>query len=256
MNNKTLTNFHRFGRIGKIVMTILIIGTILVTIAIGIVAAAFTIIPQDSVVVNSTDHVEMVFDIDHMSLLKDVLIDNYATTYDGEIDLDKIVEATGNSVADAAGQEYQSVTISGTTYKDASITTEGSRIMITGDADTTTIDIADMKGAMLASTVLMIIVIVAEFMLRAMFARLAVCESVFDETLVNKLRRFGWTLLPMAIVSTIAETMMNVIARTNGVVKFSVSLDWGTLVAFAITMIAVVILRSGVQLQRESDETL
>lgn len=256
MNNKTLINFNRFGRIGKTVMTILIVLTILFTIGVGAVAAAMNVIPQDSVVVNSTNHVEMVFDTNHMGLLTDLLIDNYATTYDGEVDLDKVVDESGNSLADAIGQEYQSITISGQTYTNASVTTEGGSIIVKGDADSTTIDIADLKGFFIASTVLMIIIVVAEFMLRAMFARLAVCESVFDETLVNRLRNFGWTLLPMAVVSSIAETMMNAIARTNGVVKLDLSLDWGTLIAFAITMIAVVILRSGVQLQRESDETL
>lgn len=256
MNNKTITNFNRFGRIGKTVMTILIVLTILATLGVGAAAAAFTIIPQDSVTVNSTEHVEIAFDTNHMGFLKDVLIDNYATTYDGEIDLDKVMDENGNSLADAIGQEYQSITISGQTYTNASVTTEGGSIIVKGDADTTSIDLADLKGGLYVATILMIIIVVAEFMLRSMFARLAVCESVFDETLVNRLRNFGWTLLPMAIVSTITETMMNAIARTNGVVQFDLSLDWGTLIAFAITMIAVVILRSGVQLQRESDETL
>lgn len=256
MNNKTIANFNRFGRIGKIVMTILIVLTILATIAVGGVAAAMTVIPQDSVVINTTTNVETVFDTNHMGLLKDMLIDNYATTYDGEIDLDQVVDETGTSLADAIDQEYQSITVAGTTYSDATVTTDGGRILVKGAVDNTAIDVADLTGGAFAITALMIIIVVAEFMLRAMFARLAVCESVFDTTLVNRLRNFGWTLLPMAIVSTVAESMINGIARTNGVVQSGISLDWGTLIAFAITMIAVVILRYGVELQQASDETL
>lgn len=83
---------------------------------------------------------------------------------------------------------------------------------------------------------------------------LAVSESPFCEELVKKLKAFGLSLLPAALAATIGDTLSTAFlsaGKDNGI-----QIQWGLLIAFAVTMCLVTVFRYGVQLQKESDETL
>ncbi len=67
------------------------------------------------------------------------------------------------------------------------------------------------------------------------------CESPFYCEVVNRMRSFGETML---------ESFLTAGKSTN------VSIQWGILIAFVVTMALVAVFKYGVQLQKESDETL
>lgn len=254
MNNKTLANFHRFGHIGKGVMTIIIVLTILTTIILGGVTGVLALFPKDSLQINTTTKTEVVIDATQFDSLKDYIINGYSYATD-EMPAD-ILDENGVPISVAVDQDYQTLNVGDQSLTNASIVTDGENIIISGDTAPTSTALSDYTAPLLVMTIMLIVMIVAEFMLRGLFARLAVCDTVFDTTLVNRLRNFGWTLLPIAALSTISGTMINAATRTAGIVNYSIDLDWSSLVAFAITMVAVVILRYGVELQQASDETL
>ena len=93
----------------------------------------------------------------------------------------------------------------------------------------------------------------ALWLLRRMFKVIAGCETVFCEELVKKMKAFGWSLLPVALFDSVSATLARsfMTAGTSGVY-----IVWGWLIAFAVTMCLTVVFHYGVQLQRESDETL
>ena len=94
----------------------------------------------------------------------------------------------------------------------------------------------------------------ALFMLKRLFAVLAKCESPFCEELVNKMKAFGFSLLPVALFATIGETLSTAFLSAGR--DTGISIQWGVLIAFAVTMCLVTVFKYGVQLQKESDETL
>lgn len=94
----------------------------------------------------------------------------------------------------------------------------------------------------------------ALFMLKRLFAVLAKCESPFCEELVKKMKAFGFSLLPVALFATIGETLSTAFLSAGR--DTGISIQWGVLIAFAVTMCLVTVFKYGIQLQKESDETL
>lgn len=72
--------------------------------------------------------------------------------------------------------------------------------------------------------------------------------------LVKKMRTFGFSLLPVALFATIGETLSTAFLSAGR--DTGISIQWGVLIAFAVTMCLVTVFKYGVQLQKESDETL
>ena len=80
------------------------------------------------------------------------------------------------------------------------------------------------------------------------------CESPFCCEVVNRMRGFGFSLLPVAAFASIGETMLESFLTAGKITN--VSIQWGILIAFVVTMSLVAVFKYGVQLQKESDETL
>lgn len=72
--------------------------------------------------------------------------------------------------------------------------------------------------------------------------------------LVKKMRAFGFSLLPVALFATIGETLSTAFLSAGR--DTGISIQWGVLIAFAVTMCLVTVFKYGVQLPKESDETL
>lgn len=94
----------------------------------------------------------------------------------------------------------------------------------------------------------------ALWMLRRLFAVLTRCESPFCCEVVNRMRGFGFSLLPAAVFASIGETVLGCFLTAGK--STNVSIQWGVLIAFVVTMALVAVFKYGVQLQKESDETL
>ena len=94
----------------------------------------------------------------------------------------------------------------------------------------------------------------ALLMLQKLFKVLSVCASPFCTDFVSKLRVFGYSWLPVAVFAGIGETLA--VRFLSAGRNTGVSIQWGVLVAFVVTMCLVAVFRYGVQLQKESDETL
>ena len=94
----------------------------------------------------------------------------------------------------------------------------------------------------------------ALWMLRRLFAVLTRCESPFCCEVVNRMRGFGFSLLPVAVFASIGVTMLGSFLTAGK--STNVSIQWGVLIAFVVTMALVAVFKYGVQLQKESDETL
>ena len=94
----------------------------------------------------------------------------------------------------------------------------------------------------------------ALWMLRRLFAVLTRCESPFCNEVVGRMRGFGFSLLPVAVFASVGESLLGRFLAAGE--STNISIQWGVLIAFVVTMALVAVFKYGVQLQKESDETL
>ena len=100
---------------------------------------------------------------------------------------------------------------------------------------------------------IMTVLMVLAILITAIFV-LATSETPFCDGLVKALKAFGFSLLPVALFATISETLSAAFLTAGK--SGGLQIQWGVLLAFAVTMCLVAVFRYGVQLQKESDETL
>lgn len=139
-------------------------------------------------------------------------------------------------------------------YSSATIHSEGGVKVIDAASSPAEYSSSDLVEILVFGALAAASVAAALLMLRKLFRILSVCTSPFCEDFVSKLRMFGYSLLPVALFASIGETLAVRFLSADG--SAGISVQWGILVAFAVTMCLVTVFRYGVQLQKESDETL
>lgn len=253
MNTKTLSNFHRFGKVGSIILTVLTVLAILATVLSLTAAIYVCTLPKDALTVRVTDHAEFRINDKNFSALWSFLADDFS--YSAEASPAEMLRNDGSALTPPEDQDLQaSLSFFNQSYSSARIHTDGSAKVIEAKSAPAEYRSADLVSVLGFLTLLAASAAAALFLLKKLFAVLAKCESPFCEELVKKMKAFGWSLLPVALFSTIGETLSTAFltaGRNRGI-----QIQWGVLLAFAVTMCLVTVFRYGVQLQKESDETL
>ena len=225
MNANTLKRVHQFGKVGKIVLTVLLVLNILAAAAAGATAAVMAALPRDTVSVSVTGHAVYQSRGQFAEDLWQVLM--------GGRQFEDVAVTNGYASAEMHMQDGQMVIE----------TTTAPMIYSCGDV------VRILLFAALASAATAVML----WLLRKLFKTLEGCESVFCEELVKRMKAFGWSLLPLAVLASVAETVTR---RFMAAGVTAVYIQWGLLIAFAVTMCLAVVFRYGVKLQKESDETL
>lgn len=253
MNSKTLANFHRFGKLGKIVMTVLTVLAILET-AVSLTATIYvSALPKDALTVRVTDHAEFRINEKNFPSLFGFLVNNFS--YAGDTSPEKLLNQEDSTVVPPEDQEFQAdLSFFDQSYASAKIHSDGDTKVIEAESAPAEYRSTNLVAVLVFLTLLVASAAAALFLLRRLFAVLAKCESPFCEELVKKLKAFGFSLLPVALFDTIGGTLSNTFLSSGK--DSSIQLQWGVLIAFVVTMCLVTVFRYGVQLQKESDETL
>lgn len=229
MNATTLKRMHQFGKAGRIVLTVLLVLNILATVAAGAAAAVMAALPRDTVSVSVTGQVVYQSSGKFAEDLWQVLMGGLM----GRRQFETVAVTNGYVSADMHMQDDQMVIE----------TTTAPMTYSCGDV------VRILLFAALASAATAVML----WLLRKLFKTLEGCESVFCEELVKRMKAFGWSLLPVAVLASAAETVTRQFMATS---HTGIYIQWGVLIAFAVTMCLAVVFRYGVKLQRESDETL
>ena len=229
MNANTLKKVHQFGKVGKIVLTVLLVLSIVATAFAALATVVMAVLPQDEIVITMTRQ----------------------TSYQGSSEAMKSMCQTGQ----ATGEVWRNgrVTPFGSSYDTASMHEEGGVTVVETTSAPTSFNCGDAARLLLLTALFSAALAAALWLLRRMFKVIAGCETVFCDELVKKMKAFGWSLLPVALFDSVSATLARsfMTAGTSGVY-----IVWGWLIAFAVTMCLTVVFHYGVQLQRESDETL
>ena len=232
MNATTLKKVHQLGEAGKVVLTILLVVSILATAAAGLAAAALGGISRETVSVSVTSQ----------------------ATYQGRGQfMQSMWQTLTGSWAAEEQQDQAAVTLFGSLYTSAAMRREGEQMVIETVSTPNTYTCADAARLLIFAALASAASAAALWLLRKLFKVMEGCESVFCDALVKRMRAFGWSLLPAALLASVAETVAR---RFMSAGATAVYIQWGLLIAFAVTMCLTVVFHYGVQLQKESDETL
>ena len=225
MNANTLKRVHQFGKVGKIVLTVLLVVNILATAAAGVTSAVMAALPRDTVSVSVTSQA--------------------------------VYQSSGKFAEDLwqvlmGGRQFENVAVTNG-YASADMRIEGDQMVIETTSAPMTYTCGDVVRILLFTALASAATAVMLWLLRKLFKVIEGCQSVFCEELVKKMKAFGWSLLPVAVLASVAETVARRFMATG---VTGIYIQWGLLIAFAVTMCLTVVFHYGVQLQRESDETL
>ena len=251
MDPNTISKYRRFGKAGKIVMTGLSAVAALITVFCGIATAFTATLPQDALTVRVVEQTEFRFKSESFSTLWNILGGRFA--YAGEGDPGYLFGE--GSVVPPDGQTFSAeLRVVDREYDSAEINTDAGEKIMSAEAAPAEYQLNDLKRVFTFAALLAVSAAASLWMLRRLFGVLTKCESPFCEAVVAKMRSFGFSLLPVAFFASVSETLLeSFLAAGRG---SHVSIQWGVLIAFGVTMALVAVFKYGVQLQRESDETL
>lgn len=251
MNAKTLLKFNRFGKVGKIVVTAVMIAAIIAAVIIAAAAIYTATLPEDAVRVTVINRTEFRVNGSGFSFVWDMLARNasYSTGEDPSAML-----KDGGVLPPEDTQINAELNFFRQSYSSALIRSEGDEKIIDAASSPAEYRSSDLTVLLAFAALFAASAAVALLALRKLFGVLSVCASPFCAEFVSRLRAFGYSLLPVAAFASVGETLA-VRFLTAGR-NAGVFIQWGVLIAFAVTMCLVIVFHYGVQLQKESDETL
>ena len=253
MNSKTLSNFHKFGKVGKIAMTVIMVIAILATAA-SLAATIFVAaLPKDALTVRVTNHAEFRINEKNFDSLWGILAEGFS--YAGDTSLEEMLSDEGAKIAPPENQEFETeLSFFDQSYSSAKIYSDGNIKVMDAKSSPAEYRSTDLVSVLIFLTLFVASVAAALFMLKRLFSVLAKCDSPFCEEFVKKMKAFGFSLLPVALFATVGETLSTAFLSAGG--DAGIHIQWGMFIAFAVTMCLVTVFKYGVQLQKESDETL
>ena len=239
MNNKFKKNINTAGTVGYIISVFLIIALVFAMVATGLCTAAAALVAKEEV------NVTVGTDIDIQS--KGNFFENlkgFVKTDDGEDFADLIGESDGTeaiTVNDSHIKEFRMAeTANGITVnaKGAPVTFTGGRLI-----------------AALVITFLYLLALVVMFhMVKYLMKALRDCDTPFTDAVIKKMQHFGWSLIPVILMSGITDSAWGALSTGGNLIDFSLNL--GGLLILAIVFVLILVFKYGAELQKESDETL
>lgn len=253
MNANAIKKVNHFGKAGKIVMTILLIAAILVTLVSGVATIYTATLPKDAVKVTVTNHAEFKIDEGSFPAIWSFLVQH--VSYAADQDPSARLKDDGGKVLPPKGTElHTELDFFRQSYSSATIRSEKNEKIIDANSAPEEYVSSDLVLLLVFATLFAASVAAALLMLQKLFKVLAGCTSPFCVEFVSRLRTFGYSLLPVAVFASVGETLA--VRFLSAGRDTAVSVQWGVLITFAVTMCLVTVFRYGVQLQKESDETL
>lgn len=254
MNEKTQRNIHRFGKAGTVILTILMIAAVIITLLLGTAAIYTATLPKDAVVVSVTNRAAFRINENIFSSVWGMLVENFQ--YAADTDPSAMLSSTESDPLLPPEDTELTVNLHffNQSYSTATIRSEEGNKVIDATSAPEEYRSSDLMVLLAFAALTAAASAAGLLILQKLFKVLAVCASPFCTDFVVRLRNFGYSLLPVVLFASIGETLA--VRFLSAGKSGGIFVQWGLLIAFAVTMCLVTVFRYGVQLQTESDETL
>ena len=249
MQNDIRKKVNGFGKIGKIVVTVLLVIVLIGGITASVAAVYLSQLPDDAISVSVSGKANIQVDESLMGILAGSIVDGLSYESDQMPDLSD--EADMESILP---QVRIDLSINNADYATAVIHSEGNMKSIEAQTDDFVYEIDNIIKVIIGGIVYVAAIAVSLFMLRRLFKEFESCETPFTDVAVKRLYAFGFSLIPVILIGTVAEAMAQALLTPSEGINFY--LDVGAIVAFVVTICLCTLFKYGAQLQQESDETL
>lgn len=254
MNTKTLSKIHMVGRVGKIVMIVLTVISIVVTALCAAAAVCVARLPKNSVVLKVTNQAELKVGADIFANVWNYITDSFAYSGD-ENPSDMLADSGDKEILPSENTEINTrMKLFNRLYSSASVRSDGNTKIVDAKSAPAEYNSSNFTAVLVFAFLFFAALSATFFVTVKLFKVLAKCETPFCSDFVSKMRIFGYSLLPVALFSSVGETLAVRFLTAGG--NAGLTIQWGVLIAFAVTMFLLTVFRYGVRLQQESDETL
>jgi hypothetical protein len=224
------------GKIGNIITNIckvlIILG--LIVCIVGTVVCA--VIPKDFMTITEVTSVKIDMDI--------AKITSSFTEEDAKTTADSIN-------ADSASSN---VNIDGNSIDLVNATTEGTKVIMTGDEISASLDFDDITGALVVADIALVFMLVLLVFVGKVCKAFKNCQSPFEDRVIKSMRNVAFALIPWAFFSMIVDGVTRNLFSGNN--NFSFSFNLSTVITIVIIFVLTYVFKYGAMLQQESDETL
>ena len=245
MNNNTISKVNRFGKIGNIIITVLLVVTIIACVALTVAAAVISSVPDEAVSVTITKGAEINVSEKYFGSVWNNMVDSFAYTTDNDNFSNTPPEET---------QMDASLSFFNNNFSSALISSSDGYKTITASSDPAVYHVKSLTSAIFAGAIFMLSAAAALFMLKKLFKAFAACQSPFCDDVVKRMKNFSFSLIPVAVFASLSETLSSSFLSAGQ--ESDICIQWGIVIAFAVAYCLCTVFKYGVQLQRESDETL
>ncbi len=240
MHTKSISKINRIGKIGHISVAVILALAIIYT---ALLASAAIIVSAD----------------DSCALSAGTIGNKAFVSYRGGI-LEKAVtyfinDAADNNIVLFANPDKQVKVSVKHPGAGKSLTGENAVIAVSGEASA---DDSSAKNDILlvlsAAIVTSITVIFALLAIKNLLKYISSCSTPFDNNVVKKMRLFGFALIPVAVFSSVTGIITSILLNPSN--QFNLYINKALLAAIIMVFVVAYILKYGILLQKESDETL
>ncbi|MBQ7740757.1 MAG: DUF2975 domain-containing protein [Eubacterium sp.] len=236
METKMNKKINTFAKIGRILATIaavfMILGAVAASVGISVVAS----LPKDALAVEVTGTADITAKGKILESVTNAVIDS-SKGGEGKIMLGDSNVAIGDvedSIPDGVTAQK--------TEKGFALSVADKRLDISTQAITVSLVLS------LLNTICLAVVL---FMIRALMKSIEKCETPFCNDVIKKMKNFGYSLIPLAVLSGTSENAWNVLD-----VGIHPGIDIKVVFIILVVFMLAMIFSYGAELQKQSDETL
>jgi len=236
MKNKVISKINKIGKAGniisKIAKIIMIIG--LIGCIVGTVLMSF--IPKDFVTFNMSGDAVITVNTDNMPLIEII-------NFGDEVHIDK--DSSDLSVK---------WDINDVAYIVSELEHNGNIINMYAEAESYKIDISSFKWFLIPVIIFMISALAVIHFIGILCKKFQYCSTPFTEDIVKAIKNLAISIIPMALLQSITESITN--SMMAGDIDIVVGVDLMTVILVILIFLLAAIFNYGTMLQKESDETL
>lgn len=239
MNTKIKQNINTAGTVGYIVSIIVIVVLIagMVATALGTVAAG--LVAKEDVDVTVTTNFDVTASSNILEKLKGFV------TVDG-----------GEDFADLANQlpDGTKITVNDNDISEFSVSETENGFNINAKSSPIEFTAQKLIVALVFSFLYLGSLTAMFYMIKALMKALKECETPFTENVIKRMQNFGWSLIPVIVLSALTESVWGAVGSGSTAINFSLNL--GGLLVLAVVFVLTLVFKYGAELQQQSDETL
>lgn len=236
MKNEIVCKVNKIGKIGfiinKIAKVLITVG--LVACIVGTALLAF--VPADFITFEISGNAITNIDFDNIPLFDVIDLGDLQKLDESDSDLDA------------------SIDINGISYGIIDFKRVNNKITVYAQADSYTIDIANFKWFLIPVIVFLISALVVMHFIGKLCKTFQFCDTPFTEEVVDALKKLAISIIPMAILQPLTESVTT--SMMTGNFDFVIGIDLMNIILIVLIFLLAAIFKYGTMLQNESDETL